>query len=147
MLRTKFKNLRWPARADRPGLTDPPLKKVKRIPCSALASFTDSDVAEYKRHIEYWKQTYNSKKWSLSVMKILLEQTSRQRRSWIKNESPSVKMVLKNFPCLADPRIVGFMQCLLMYMYIHMIVWVAVFVWVCLCLHVYNMFFACVSVS
>ena len=107
MLRTKFKNLSRPARADKAGISvPPPLKKAKRIPVSTMATFTDSDTAEYKLHVEYLKQTYNSKKWSLSGMQTLLEQTSNQRRSWIKNDGPSVKEVLDMFPCFADPRIV-----------------------------------------
>ena len=63
------------------------------MPCPADVTFTYSDVAEYKRHVEYLKHTYNSKKWSLPGMKMLLEQTSTQRRAWIKNENPSVKAV------------------------------------------------------
>ena len=108
MLRTKFKNLRRPARADKAGITvPPPLKKAKRVPVSTMATFTDSDTAEYKRHVEYLQHTYNSKKWSLSGIQILLEQTSKQRRNWIQNECPSVKAVLDLFPCFADPRIVS----------------------------------------
>ena len=52
MLRTKFKNLRRPARADKAGITvPPPLKRTKRMPCPADVTFTYSDVAEYKRHV------------------------------------------------------------------------------------------------
>ena len=108
MLRTKFKNLRRPARAEKAGIAvPPPLKKAKRVPVT-VPTFTESDAAEYKRHVEYLKHTYNSKKWSLSGMQILLQQTSEQRRNWIQNEGPSVKAVFDMFPCFADPRIVRF---------------------------------------
>ena len=40
---------------------------------------------------DHLKLTYNSKKWTLSGIKVILEQTSQQRRPWIKNEGPSVK--------------------------------------------------------
>ena len=98
MLRTKFKNLRRPVRAEKAGIAvPPPMKRAKKI------TFTDS---EYKRHVQYLKLTYNSKKWTLSGIKVVLEQTSQQRRTWIKNEDPSVKEVLVMFPCLADPKCV-----------------------------------------
>ena len=109
MLRTKFKNLRRPARAEKVGIVvPPPSKKMKSVPAT-VPTFTESDTAEYKRHVEYLKHTYNSKKWSLSGMQLLLEQTSEQRRSWIRNESPSVKAMFEMFPCFADPRIVSFL--------------------------------------
>ena len=46
-------------------------------------------------------------KLSLCGMQLLLEQTSKQRRRWIQNDSPPVKEVLDIFPCFADPRIVN----------------------------------------
>ena len=102
MLHTKFKNLRRPARAEKAGIAvPPPSKKVKSVPVT-VPTFTESDTAEYNRHVEYLKHTYNSKKWSLSGMQLLLEQTSK-RRSWIQNEGPSVKSVFEMFPCFADP--------------------------------------------
>ena len=33
-----------------------------------MEAFTESDSAEYKEHVEHLKQTYHSKKWSLSGM-------------------------------------------------------------------------------
>lgn len=130
MLRTKFKNLRRPARADKAGITvPPPLKRTKRMPCPAVATFTDSDIAEYKQHVDYLKHTYNSKKWSLSGIKMLLEQTSQQRKAWIKNENPTVKALLDTFPCLADPRILGLRT-------IHIFI-------VCVCVYLHN----CVSIA
>lgn len=87
MLRTKFENIRRPVRAEKAGLAVPPPVKRPKVVSSApdVSTFTDSDIAEYQRHVVYLKQTYTSKKWSLSGMKILLEQTSQQRRLWIKN--------------------------------------------------------------
>ena len=103
MLRTKFKNLRRPARAQKTGITVEPYPKKRK---TAVDVFTESEDAEYKRHIEYLKQTYKSKKWSLSGMLILLEQTSKQRRSWIQVDCPPVKEILDVFPCLANSQIV-----------------------------------------
>lgn len=40
-------------------------------------------------------------------MQLLLEQTAKQRTSWIHHDSPSVKEVLDVFPCFADPQIVS----------------------------------------
>ena len=92
MLRMKFKNLRRPSKAQKSGIViQPPQKRVKT---ATVEMFTDSDAADNKRHIQYLQQTYHSKKWSLCGMKLLLEQTSKQRRSWIQNDSPPVKEVL-----------------------------------------------------
>ena len=108
MLRTKFKNLRRPARADKAGIVPSPLKKPKRNVAPTAATYSESDVAEYKRHVDFLKHTYNSKKWSLSSVKVLLEQTSEHRRMWIRSDTPPVKEVLEMFPCFTDPRIVCF---------------------------------------
>ena len=67
-----------------------------------------SDTAEYQRHIEFLQTKYNSKKWSLSSMLTLLQQTGMQPIYWIRNENPTVKMVLDKFPCLADSKVVIF---------------------------------------
>lgn len=64
MLRTKFKNLRRPARAQKSGIViEPPQKKPK---AASLEVVTDSDLAEYRRHVIYLQQTYQSRKWTLS---------------------------------------------------------------------------------
>jgi hypothetical protein len=105
MLRTKFKNLRRPARAQKSDIVvEPPQKRPKAARQEVV---TESDLAEYRRHVTYLQQTYQSKKWTLSGMQLLLEQTSKQRTSWIHNDSPSVKEVLDVFPCFADPQIVS----------------------------------------
>ena len=89
----KFKNLRRPSKAQKSGIViQPPQKRVKT---ATVEMFTDSDAAEYKRHIQYLQQTYHSKKVvPLWYMQLLLEQTSKQRRSWIQINSPPVKEVL-----------------------------------------------------
>ena len=111
MLRMKFKNLRRPGRAEKAGITvSPPSKKPRKNATCTMEAFTESDCAEYERHVQYLKQTYHSKKWSLSGMQILLEQTSKQRRSWILAESPTVELILDTFPCFADSRIVSFVR-------------------------------------
>lgn len=66
MLRTKFKNLRRPARAQKSGIVvEPPRKKPKAATCSSEV-VTESDLAEYRRHVAYLQQTYQSKKWALA---------------------------------------------------------------------------------
>ena len=108
MLRTKFKNLRRPSRASSSGIVvEPPQKKLKTTSITHVAKSSESDIAEYTRHVEYLRQTYESKKWSLSGMKILLEETSKQRRSWVETDCPAVKEILDVFPCFVDPRIVS----------------------------------------
>ena len=62
MLHTKFKNLRCPGRADKAGIAVlPPAKKPKKVAAFTMGTLTDSDYAEHERHVEYLKQTYNSK--------------------------------------------------------------------------------------
>lgn len=64
MLRTKFTNLRRPARAQKSGIVvEPPRKKPKAASPEVV---TESDLAEYRRHVAYLQQTYQSKKWTLS---------------------------------------------------------------------------------
>lgn len=100
--------MRRPARAEKKGIVVQPLipktKKTAEVPAIQPSA---SETAEYERHIEFLKTKYQSKKWSLPSMLTLLEQTSQQRQLWIKNEKPSVKMVLEKFPCLMDSRIVS----------------------------------------
>lgn len=68
-----------------------------------------SDNAEYERHIEFLQSKYRTKKWFLSsILTIILQQTAKQRRFWVKTENPTVKMVLDKFPCLADSKIVSY---------------------------------------
>ena len=108
---TKFKNLRRPARAEKVGIVvQPPLQKSKKN-TEMMRDHVEpsvSDTAEYQRHIEFLQTKYNSKKWSLSSMLTLLQQTGMQRNYWIRNENPTVKMVLDKFPCLADSKVVSF---------------------------------------
>ena len=52
-----------------------------------------------------------SKKWSYAGILALLEETAELRRSWIREESPSVSEVLEKFPCFTDPRIVSIDNC------------------------------------
>lgn len=61
MLRTKFKNLRRPARAQKSGIAVEPLRKKPKTVSSE--GVTESDLAEY-RHVAYLKQTYP--KWTLA---------------------------------------------------------------------------------
>lgn len=105
----KFKNLRRPARAEKVGIVvQPPLPKTKkRTDLLRTVEPSASDKAEYERHIEFLQNKYKTKKWSLPSMLTLLQQTANQRRLWIKNENPTVKMVLDKFPCLADSKIVS----------------------------------------
>lgn len=100
----KFKNLRRPTRATKAGIIVSPVKKTSSEP---KPKDDMSCVEELERHIAFLKRSYNSKKWSLSSMLSLMEQTAYWRREWIKNEGPSVQQVLENFPCLADPRLVS----------------------------------------
>ena len=109
----KFKNLRRPARAKKSGITvHPPLKKFKTDDDDATSSIavTSSDSAVYERHLEYLQRSFNSKKWSVLSMVTLLQETAEQRRSWITNENPPVKLILEKFPCLADPKVVSFFK-------------------------------------
>ena len=110
MMRTKFRNLRRPSRAEKAGIAvPPPPKKFKKASVDSITAVqapSESDIAEYTRHIEFIRRSYQSKRWSQKSMITLLQQTAKQRRSWIKNECPSVKDVLKDFPCLADPKLV-----------------------------------------
>ena len=64
MLRTKFKNLRRPARAQKSGIVVEPPRKKQKAASPEVA--TESDLAEYRRHAAYLQQTYRSKKWTLS---------------------------------------------------------------------------------
>ena len=104
----KFKNLRRPSRAEKVGIVvQSPLQKANKKSNKEIQQPSASDIAEYERHIEFLQTKYNAKKWSLTSMVTLLQQTSKQRRLWILNENPSVNMVLEKFPCLADPKIVS----------------------------------------
>lgn len=77
----KFKNLRRPARAEKIGIVvqPPPLKSKKRSELPPLQP-SASDIAEYERHVEFLQSKYHGKKWSLSSMLTLLEQTAKQRQ-------------------------------------------------------------------
>ena len=106
MLRTKFRNLRRPARAAKAVVTIPSPKKFKASTSSTVVEPPSaSDDAEYKRHIDFIQRSYHLK-WSHASMLALLKQTAKQRRSWIKTKCPSIKDVLTTFPCLADPKLV-----------------------------------------
>lgn len=65
-----------------------------------------SDTAEYERHVSFLQRSFHSKKWSMTSMLTLMEDTAERRWSWIRCENPSVSIVLEKFPCLTDPRMV-----------------------------------------
>lgn len=114
-LRTKFKNLRRPDRASKAGIVvPPPPQKAKTAVSTGISEYSEepssSLVAEYERHIQFLQRSYASKKWSVSSMITLMEQTADMRREWVQKDEPSVSQVLEKFPCLADPRIVRFYQ-------------------------------------
>ena len=111
-MRTKFKNLRRPDRADKAGIVIPPPAPKKVKVCDDVSEQSHSSTAEYERHIQYIQHSYSSKKWSFASMVTLMEQTADRRREWITTEGPSVKEVLEKFPCLADPRIVRIIICM-----------------------------------
>ena len=114
-LRTKFKNLRRPKRALKAGIAvSPPPKKMQSCSVTAdVAVQSASDVAQYNRHVAFIQQSFSSKKWSVASMLTLLEETAGHRRSWIRNECPSVRQVLEKFSCLEDPQIVSYVCCIL----------------------------------
>ena len=103
----KFKNLRWPGRPQKAGLSvpPPPAKKQKNDTIEASPP-TASDLAEYEQHVTHLIKVYTSKKWSLAYMVSLLELTAKLRRQWIKEELPSVSEVIDKFLCLDEPKIV-----------------------------------------
>lgn len=112
MLRTKFRNLRQPARAAKAGVIVPSPKKFKASTSSTVVEpLSASDDADYKQHVDFIQRSYHSKKWSHASMLALLKQTAKQRRSWIETKCPSIKDVLTTFPCLADPKLVGTITC------------------------------------
>ena len=104
----KFKNLRRPNRAQKAGIVVPPAsKRAKLSEPSPAAPSTSFTTAEYERHIAFLQQSFKSKKWSLSTMITLIEETAELHRIWIRDENPCVKHILGKFPCLTDPRIVS----------------------------------------
>jgi hypothetical protein len=104
-LRTKFKNLRRPNRAQKAGIIVPPPSKRAKIPSPTPASPSASDTAEYDRHVSFLQRSFMSKKWSLASMLTVLEETAELRRTWIREENPSVSEIFEKFPCLSDSRI------------------------------------------
>lgn len=105
----KFKNLRRPNRAQKAGIVvPPPPKRMKMsIPETPATSPSASDTAQYDRHISFLQRSFQSKKRSMASMLTLMEDTAEFRRSWVRDENPSVSMVLEKFPCLTDPRLVS----------------------------------------
>ncbi len=105
----KFKNLRRPSTAGKAGITVPPRLKNKLDTLLKTASVqpSTSDVAEYEHHIKHLQKCYKSKKWSVTSMILLLEQTAVLRRKWIQDECPIVKEVIEKFPCLTEPKLVS----------------------------------------
>jgi hypothetical protein len=106
-LRTKFKNLRRPNRAQKAGIVvPPPPKRLKKTQLETPSPCT-SDLVEYEKHITFLQRSFHSRKWSMASMFTLLEDTAEQRRHWIHDENPSVSLILEKFPCFIDPRIVS----------------------------------------
>ena len=64
-------------------------------------TFTSSRV-KYERHVTFLQRSYQSKKWSVSSVMTLIEQTSQIRRQWICDDKLSIKEVFHEFPCLVD---------------------------------------------
>lgn len=102
----KFKNLRRPARAETSGMDVTPPTKVKKVEAATVEA-SASDIAEYKEHIKQIKKSYATQKWSVASMVTLLEVTAVQRRRWIRDECPSVKEIIEEFPCLKEPKVVA----------------------------------------
>jgi hypothetical protein len=105
----KFKNLRRPARAKKAGISvlPKPKTKVDSLLKPTAVQPSTSDIDEYEQHIKYIQKCYASKKWSVTSMTLLLEQTAVLRRKWIQEECPIVKEVIEKFPCLTEPKLVG----------------------------------------
>ena len=103
----KFKNIRRLTRAAKAGVVvEPQAKKLK------LTSVSDDNVDtsgkdEYDKNVRYLKKLWHSKKWSLTVVMELVEQTATDRRKWILEDSPPISEVLACFPCFADARVVS----------------------------------------
>lgn len=117
-LRMKFKNLCRPKRAQKAGITvNPRSKKLKSttdcssksVSCIPIQSVSggQSDVAQYEKHVAFLQKSYASKKWVLSTMLTILDETAVIRRKWIEEDHPSVSQVLLKFPCFEDSRIVS----------------------------------------
>lgn len=103
----KFKNLRRPIRSKRAGITVSPEHVVKRLKVDDTGDSLSDDQTVYQRHVDFLLKSFNSKKWSLSSMVVLLQETAQQRRNWILTDRPHVKEVFNKFPCLTDPEIVS----------------------------------------
>ena len=76
-MRTKFRNLRRPSRAEKAGIAvPPPPKKFKKASVDSITAVqapSESDIAEYTRHIEFIRRSYQSKRWSQKSMITLLQ--------------------------------------------------------------------------
>ena len=109
-LQTKFKNLRRPYRAEKLGIVVPPVPKRAKVAsphASPVAVQSDSNIAEYERHISFLQRSFQSSRWSMGSVMTVLADTAQQRRHWIQERSPSVSLILEKFPCFADPRVVS----------------------------------------
>ena len=61
------------------------------------------DATTYKRH----KTCLAPQKSTSESTVLLMKETAENRRQWIKNERPTVQMILKEFPCLKDYKVVS----------------------------------------
>lgn len=103
----KFKNLRRPSRSVKAGIAVSPLSKKSSGEESPVSTQGSDDPNTYERNIEFLQRSFHSKKWSVASMVVLLNETAKQRRKWIKTETPPTKLILEKFPCLSDPQIVS----------------------------------------
>ena len=106
----KFKNIRRPPRAAKAGIVVEPLAKKLKLTSGSNDSEDDDETSgkdEYDKNVLYLKKIWHSKKWSLTVIMELVEQTANGRRKWIIEDCPPISEVLACFSCFADPRIVS----------------------------------------
>ena len=73
-------------------------------PASIIAS---SDYDTYEAHLARLQSTYSSGKYTVSSIKILMEETATIRRNWIREDKPPVVDIIQKFPCLKDPKFVS----------------------------------------
>ncbi len=108
----RLRNVRRAPRGHKTGLKfEPPSKKGKENRTHHCWSEPRNakvlDSATYQRHKEAIRAECKHIGKKRNALLALMRETSVNRRSWITTETPSVKTIIEEFPCLQDYQIVS----------------------------------------
>ena len=80
----------------------PPPKKKMRVVFHGVEAAPQMDHASYERHLKQLEKEESKSVKNRTAIRVLMRETSMNRRKWITEDRPAVRDVIRTFPSLKE---------------------------------------------